>query len=155
MPVRPANDPPGLSWDPVRRGPIYCAPACGFDCTWAAFQQAEKDAAKLCAYLKKKLGIKWTPRVWENMGWHYAVHDEATGKLKVYPSIIDKKVRSYTAFLGFDRNAGGTWAEYGDTPELALAAVFTPFLAQIKRDYQLHVEMTPVLMAAKKAVRNG
>jgi hypothetical protein len=152
--AKPANDMP-LGWGPVRRGPIYCAPACGFDCTWAAFQQAEKDAAKLCAYLKKKLGIRWLPRIWENMGWHYEVHDLASGKMKVYPSIIDKKVRSYVAFLGYSRETGGTWAEHGDTPELALAAVFTPFRAQIKRDDELRRDMAAILEATMKAVRRG
>jgi hypothetical protein len=151
--AKPANDMP-LSWTPRRRGSVYCAPACGFSCTWAAYQKAKEDAAKLCTYLKKKLGMRWLPRVWENLGWHYEVHDE-TGKMKVYPSSIDGKVRSYIAFLGHTAHVGGTWAEQGNTPELALAAVFAPFLAQMKRDDELRLDMQPILTAAMKAVRHG
>ena len=65
------------SWEPVRDGDIYCAPACGARCTHDAFIQANEDAEALCA----KLGPEWKPRVWENMGWFYSVKvvDPETG----------------------------------------------------------------------------
>lgn len=57
------------SWVPVRRGAIYCSPACGFLCTHAEFVTATKRAAALV----KSLGKGWTPDVWENTGrWHYS-----------------------------------------------------------------------------------
>lgn len=59
------------SWTAVRKGKIYCAPACGGNCTWAAFQKATRKAADLC----KILGPEWLPRIYENMGWHFeALH---------------------------------------------------------------------------------
>lgn len=60
-----------VGWIAVRRGPIYCAPRCGMKCTHAAFIKAGKRAAALC----KLLGEGWTPRVWENCGWHYSAEN--------------------------------------------------------------------------------
>jgi hypothetical protein len=45
-------------WEPIRRGPIYCAPACGGGCTWAAYQLGEtattlKALARLLAKLAR------------------------------------------------------------------------------------------------------
>ena len=57
------------NWTPVRRGGIYCSPACGYGCKHAAFLKAERDAKKLAA----QLGPEWKPHVWENLGWHYRV----------------------------------------------------------------------------------
>jgi hypothetical protein len=56
-----------LSWKPVRKGQVYCAPACGGGCTWAAHQQAWERARELC----DRLGPGWKPHVWENLDWHY------------------------------------------------------------------------------------
>lgn len=58
-----------LSWKPVRRGRIYCAPACGMGCTVQAFRSVHRSANTLA----KKMGKGWKPYVWENMGWHYSV----------------------------------------------------------------------------------
>lgn len=55
-------------WTPRRRGEIYCSPLCGAKCTHAAFVEANRKSAALC----ERLGKGWTPRVWENMGWHYS-----------------------------------------------------------------------------------
>ncbi len=55
-------------WVPVRKGLQYCSPRCGHGCTHEEFKAAEKAAAALA----KRLGPDWTPRVWENIGWHYA-----------------------------------------------------------------------------------
>lgn len=59
-----------LSWKPRRRGSIYCAPACGSNCTRAAYEKAVEDGKKLAT----RLGKKWKSRVWENMGWHHEAH---------------------------------------------------------------------------------
>lgn len=58
-----------LSWVPVRKGNIYCAPACGHGCTFAAFQAATLKAETLA----ERLGKGWQIHVTENLGWHHAV----------------------------------------------------------------------------------
>lgn len=55
------------SWKPMRRGALYCAPACGRECTWDEYQLAQRKAEAFA----KKLGSAWTSNVWENLGWHY------------------------------------------------------------------------------------
>lgn len=55
-------------WTPVRRGDVYCSPACGNNCTVYDFEAAHTNAQALVSVL----GPKWKPRVWENLGWHYA-----------------------------------------------------------------------------------
>ena len=57
------------AWKPIRRGDVYCSPRCGFDCTYAAFERANKEAAALVA----RLGGEWKPHVWENCGWRYKI----------------------------------------------------------------------------------
>jgi hypothetical protein len=107
-----------LSWEPKRRGDIYCAPACGSGCTLAEY----KDAVKRAETLAKRLGPGWTPRVHENLGWHSRAID-ATGfwKISVSREYRTKKLR-YLAFLG-ENDIGGRWAEGADTPEAAIDAV--------------------------------
>lgn len=56
-------------WKPVRNGDVYCSPACGYGCTWAAFTEATRASAKLA----KQLGPAWEPRVWDNLGWWWEV----------------------------------------------------------------------------------
>lgn len=65
----PAAKDEAARWKPVRRGRIYCSPACGGDCTLAVFRAATAAAEKLAV----KLGEGWEPRVWENLGWHWEV----------------------------------------------------------------------------------
>lgn len=57
-------------WTPrALPGGFYCSPRCGCRCTRAEHDKAQKDAATLAA----QLGDGWTPRVWENTGWHWEV----------------------------------------------------------------------------------
>lgn len=56
-------------WSPVLRGRFYCSPRCGCKCTKAAHDTAVKQSQELA----DKLGDGWTPRVWENGGWHWEV----------------------------------------------------------------------------------
>jgi hypothetical protein len=53
---------------PVLNGHIYCSSWCGGDCTKADYDRAVKGAQELA----DQLGEPWAPRVWENLGWHYA-----------------------------------------------------------------------------------
>jgi hypothetical protein len=56
-------------WKPARRGKTYCSPACGMGCTETAHCNAVNESKALA----KRMGKGWKPRVWENLGWHYAV----------------------------------------------------------------------------------
>lgn len=120
-----------LSWDPVRDGDRFCAPACGRGCTYAEWRAATAAADKLCA----DLGAGWTPRVWDNLGWHYSA-TSACGRWKVtaYPG-------GFMAFLGEADSPGGRWAESGKTPRAAICATWA--VAKRKID-----EMTAFLTAA-------
>lgn len=55
-------------WTPRLSGSIFCSPACGGKCTKSAYDKAQRKAAALC----DRLGPGWTPRVHENLGWHYS-----------------------------------------------------------------------------------
>lgn len=72
-------------WTPVRRGSIYCSPACGGSCTLAAYQKACTDAVELVASIG---GVGWKTNVWENLGWHWSVFSK-TGHIVVHPSTGD------------------------------------------------------------------
>jgi hypothetical protein len=50
-------------------GSVYCSPRCGYRCTKVAFDRATAEASALAA----RMGDGWTPCVWENGGWYYAV----------------------------------------------------------------------------------
>jgi|GEM_PF-6727060 hypothetical protein len=60
-------------WTPIRKGEIYCSPACGGDCTHAEFLKANRDAEALIKKCGKEVGGKWEKRVFENLGWHFEV----------------------------------------------------------------------------------
>lgn len=105
-----------LSWTPRLHGDRYCSPACGAGCTKSAFDRATGAAKKLA----ERLGKGWKPRVWENLGWHYAVISPC-GRWKIHPHVYQGKAEGYTAFLGESTSPGGIWAEHGDTPEEAIA----------------------------------
>jgi hypothetical protein len=90
-----------LSWKPRRRGDIYCAPACGASCSYASYVQAKQKAAELA----KTLGPGWTPRVWENLGWHY---EARRGGICVVGPRYTHAV-AYTAF--FNAPGYGTFAD--------------------------------------------
>ena len=110
--------PPG-AWKPVRRGPVYCAPACGAGCTYAAFLKATRLAALMAA----KLGTRWKPRVWENMGWHYsAVATFADGsRAEIYPGSRPGERPWCSLHAGGER--GRQFHANGRTPRAALMAV--------------------------------
>lgn len=124
--------PKPLSWKPVRRGAIYCAPACGHGCTHAEFKAATAKAKTLCALLSQQSVKGWKPRVWENLGWHYAAISPC-GRIKVHP--LDAGWSGYTAFIGYPESPGGTWTGQAPTPLNAVkkaAAAAKDFLSQIQ-----------------------
>ncbi len=122
-----------LKQDAVRKGPIYCAPWCGGKCTRKAFELATKEAARLCA----KLGAGWTPRVWENLGWHTSVRSPC-GRLVVHinitgsPILGNWKPSGYTAYLGSKTNMNSNrWSESAKTPAGAIRGVLEQARAEI------------------------
>lgn len=115
------------SWKPVRRGDVFCAPACGRGCT---IQEHDAAQAKGDA-LAKCLGAGWTVRVHENLGWHVTVLSPS-GRVKL---IGDPG--HYTAFLGEPGQVGGRFAEQGATPEAAIGAVMRIAVSYLRELEQL------------------
>lgn len=110
-----------LSREPIRSGPIYCSPSCGLKCTWAAYEKAVADSSDLA----KDLGEGWEPRVWENLGWHYAVKT-LDGRVNLHPGGVAPqtgRVVSYSAFVSPRPSIGGKWSATASTPAEALAMV--------------------------------
>lgn len=114
-----AQEEDGSRWTPRHLpGGVYCSPACGNGCTIAEFNNAERDAASLCA----RMGDGWEPVIWENLGWHYMA---AKGLFKITPP-----TGSRDAYIAWFQGSGsarhdtgnGTtqFLAYGDTPEQAL-----------------------------------
>ncbi|KKL16309.1 hypothetical protein LCGC14_2496860 [marine sediment metagenome] len=112
-----------LSWEPIEEGDAFCAPACGHGCTTKEYDIAGAKAEVLA----QTLGPDWTPRVWENLGWHYAVRSPC-GHLSVHPSGI-----GFIAFLGEPGDIGGRWAEHGNTPQEAIDATVGVAVAEYKK----------------------
>ena len=107
----------GLSWKAVRKGEIYCAPACGRGCTHDEFRNAQHMGAALA----KELGSRWLPFVWENLGWHFKAVSPCA-RICVHPSYFG--ANSFLAFLGKANDGGGNWSEFGTTPKKAVEATF-------------------------------
>lgn len=106
-------------WTPVRRGHIYCSPACGGKCTWANYQKAVKDSAALA----KSLGKGWTTNVTENLGWHWDVQSPC-GHLRVSGPYACRDENSFHAFVGDVGDWGtGDFSEHGNTPKEAMRKV--------------------------------
>lgn len=106
-----------LSWTPVQRGArgeIYCSPACGGDCTMEAYL----EATRLARAAADKLGRGWMPRVWENLGWHWAVRSPCDRI-----EIVSNARRSFTAYLRPAGSIGGQFTATGTTPRQAIQHV--------------------------------
>ena len=65
-------------WNPVRKGDVYCSPACGANCTHKAYEDAINKATKLAEKCAKEIGGEWEIKVWENLGWHWTVFQKKT-----------------------------------------------------------------------------
>lgn len=122
-------------WKAVRKGAVYCAPACGRGCTWDEYQATVKAAATLVKTLNQMdVLAAWQLRVWENMGWHYSAEyyskpDDESPLLEVYPNIERKMkgqkrvevVVGYWAALQTASSIGQITSDHTKTPCLAVA----------------------------------
>jgi hypothetical protein len=109
-----------LSWTPVRRDRIFCAPACGFQCTHKAFMRATARADRLA----RTLGHGWSPVVWENCGWHAKVvsaHAEVGIHTNGHDISGDNHVTRYYARID------DLWSSNGPTALKALASAREEF----------------------------
>ena len=114
------------SWKAKRHGAIYCAPACGSGCTWAAYQKAIRDGSALA----RELPPGFLPHVWENMGWHYAATRKTPGaEIQVHPCNHQGRVISYTVFL----NGTKQFVTNGRTPAIALNKAILAARAYLKQ----------------------
>lgn len=93
-----------LSWKAQKKGPIYCAPACGGGCLRSEFEEATKKAEALA----KRTGKHFRARVWENLGWHWSV---VAGNVTVR---LERDGKSYSA------NHENRYWVYAKTPKKAL-----------------------------------
>lgn len=84
-----------LSWKAKRNGDIYCAPACGANCTHAAFLKAHADADALIAKCKEAIGGRWKKNVHENLGWHYSVV-LVGGNVTIHPPYLAQNPDRYS-----------------------------------------------------------
>ncbi len=112
-----------LSWEPIRKGARYCAPACDRGCTWDEHQDAKFAAQRLV----KRLGLPWEARVWENLGWHYSVRLGPVPGLVLFPNHDYNhggRLVDYTAGIETGKYANGmTYHATAPTPEDAIRAV--------------------------------
>lgn len=126
-----------LSWTPVRRGNIYCSPACGSGCTYAGYLDARKRAERMAKQLP---GFK--PRVWENLGWHYAV------------TALDAHVSVYPSYDGYHVLASTTHMHAGD-PEWGALNARSPKEAISKLKKRLRREITTLQDFLKRLEATG
>lgn len=94
--------------EPVLRGGIYCSPACGCRCTYAAWRLATENGNDLV----KRMGSGWELKVWENMGWHYRVRK---GGCLLHAN-THGDTTAYTAYF----NTATQFVHTSDTPETAV-----------------------------------
>jgi hypothetical protein len=98
------------SWTPVRKGAVFCSPACGLGCLHVDYLAARNNAA----HLAELLGQRWQPRVWENLGWHYAAEIPAV-RVQVSPASGD-------GYLCIMNLPGKSFVGRGRLPQAAVAA---------------------------------
>lgn len=60
-------------WTPFRSGTAYCSPACGSNCQYLDYVNAKLQANRTA----RNLGEGWSPRIWENGGWHWSIRKGA------------------------------------------------------------------------------
>src|SRR5579872_5750076 len=83
-----------LSWKAVRKGKLYCAPACGRGCTYLEYMTATNIAHAMV----DRLGKGWKIKVFENMGWHTGIVSPCR-RIYVSADFFYGALGGYTAYL--------------------------------------------------------
>lgn len=120
----------GHRWVPVLRGDIYCSPGCGGRCKKADYDKAVEQAGFVAA----ALGHGWTPRISENLGWHYEV---TKGQCIVIP-IRNGGFSASVRMEGTEREGGqvesfGVIKAHGREPREAVQKVLALLCGRIAR----------------------
>lgn len=131
---------------PVKRGPYYCSPWCGAKCTIVAFDAAGIKAKALA----DRLGPEWKPRVWENMGWHYAAVTDSGWHMM---EDDDRKTKFKDGYgrLYYSLTTGTMHSGTGPSPEQVLRNV----LKSIKRERDQLDRLYNNGMAALRSLKNA
>lgn len=110
------KEPKKLSWKAVRRGDLYCAPACGRGCT----SLEHMTAMNIARAMVERLGQGWKPEISENLGWHAWVRSPC-GRIRLLADKWRGELTGYSAFLNHaSDHPGGKWVGNGATPEAAV-----------------------------------
>jgi hypothetical protein len=87
-------------WTPVRKGEVYCSPACGAGCKHRDYVKAFGLAEGLAKKCSDEIGGTWKARVWENLGWHWEVVQEGSKVAISYGGYLAKGTGYSVGFLG-------------------------------------------------------
>src|SRR5882724_6015615 len=90
-------------WTPIKRGDMYCSPACGGNCKRSAYDAAVKRAKDAIASMPHPQN--WEMRLNENMGWYSSIF---CGGM----TIICEPHGSFWALLSSDKEGGGGGEAY-------------------------------------------
>lgn len=116
---------PRGAWTPKREGAVYCSPACGgrerHGCTWQAHLQAKSRARAMA----KLLGPGWTWKVYENLGWHYAVERGGCSLSETTQS--SKGTHRRPAYMLIVNSVLGSDTFHGPNPRALVAQARTEF----------------------------
>ena len=134
---------------PVADGDVYCSRWCGFKCKRRAHDLAVKEGNELA----ERLGHGWAPRVWENVGWHYAV---TRGVVTLHPAcegstiVGEWKVVGYKCYINTQPQFVSSHRH--ETPE----AAFADALHQMQTAFDaLTASVGDVTQAAKELAGRG
>lgn len=119
-------------WTPVRKGGVYCSPACGAGCKHEDYVTAVGRAEGLARRCTDEMGGTWKARVWENLGWHWCVFQEGTNVEIGYGGYLAKGTGYSVGFLG-GTPAQVSVRESFETPKEAYDALGTAVADEAKR----------------------
>ena len=102
-------------WTPVRRGKVYCSPACGGGCTHQSYLKAQAQAQEMLDQLgpPTKDGNAWEKRVHENLGWYGSVRLMINGQVMAQ---VQKNRVGYSAYI----ESSPQFVADGETPMQAV-----------------------------------
>lgn len=109
-------------WTPAEAGKgaakTYCSPACGMGCLKSDYTHAMEKALELAHIM----GDGWTPKVWENLGWHWGVEKGVTA---IYGPM--RKRDTYDVYI----NTSPQFIAHGKEPVETLTGLLVKMKRQI------------------------